>query len=125
MDWTRPALLAARWLIAALFAAGAAQKALEPSAAGALLAGFGLPEALVWPAAAFNAAGALALVTGWRVAGWALALAAYCAATSVFHLIPDDPWQMSIFVKNWAIAGGCLALAVASRRDAETSPPPS
>ena len=46
----------------------------------------------------------------------ALSLAAYCAVTSVFHFIPGDPWQMSIFVKNWAIAGGCLALAVAVRR---------
>ena len=38
----------------------------------------------------------------------ALGLAAYCGVTSVFHLIPSDPWQMSIFVKNWSIAGGCL-----------------
>lgn len=43
----------------------------------------------------------------------ALALAAYCAITSLFHFIPADPWQMTIFVKNWAIAGGCLAMAVA------------
>ncbi|HSF65174.1 MAG TPA: DoxX family protein, partial [Paracoccaceae bacterium] len=41
----------------------------------------------------------------------ALALAGYCAVTSLFHWIPGDPWQMSIFVKNWAIAGGCLILA--------------
>jgi putative oxidoreductase len=31
--------------------------------------------------------------------------------TSWFHLLPDDPWQMSIFVKNRAIAGGLLVLA--------------
>ena len=57
-------------------------------------------------------------MAGWRVAPWALALAVYAAATSVFHLRPDDPWQMTIFVKNWAIAGGCLALAVAARLEA-------
>ncbi|MBM2577377.1 DoxX protein [Jannaschia sp. Os4] len=125
MDWTRPALIAARTLIAALFAAGAVQKALDPDAAAGLLAGRGLPGGLVWVAAAYNAAAAAALLAGWRVAGWATSLAAYCAATSVFHLIPDDPWQMSIFVKNWAIAGGCLALAAASRLGAERSPPPS
>ena len=58
----------------------------------------------------------MALVANWRVPDWALALAAYCAATSAFHFIPGDGWQMSIFVKNWAIAGGCLALFVAARR---------
>jgi putative oxidoreductase len=42
--------------------------------------------------------------------------AAYCAATSLFHLQPQDGWQMSIFVKNWAIAGGLLSLAAAHRR---------
>ena len=31
--------------------------------------------------------------------------------TSVFHYLPDDPWQVTIFVKNWAIAGGLLVLA--------------
>ena len=111
---TRAAYVAARWLIAALFAAGAVQKALDPGAAGALLVGRGLPEILVWPALAFNAAAAVLLVANLRVAPLALMLAAYCGATSVFHLIPDDPWQMSIFVKNWAIAGGCLALYVAA-----------
>jgi putative oxidoreductase len=43
----------------------------------------------------------------------AFLLAGYCALTSLFHYIPSDGWQMSIFVKNWAIAGGCLALAAA------------
>ena len=118
MGWDGAALLAGRLLIAALFAAGAVQKGLDPGSAGALLVGRGLPEWLVWPAAAYNAAAAAALVAGWRLAPVAASLAAYCAATSVFHLIPDDPWQMSIFVKNWAIAGGCLCLAAAAVRGA-------
>ncbi len=115
MNWTRPALLGARWLIGALFAAGAVQKIVDPAGAGGLLTGLHLPSWLVWPAMAFNAGAAAALFLGWRVTPVALLLAAYCGATSVFHLIPSDPWQMSIFVKNWAIAGGCLALAVAAR----------
>jgi putative oxidoreductase len=41
----------------------------------------------------------------------ALLLALYCAVTSLFHYIPADPWRISIFVKNRAIAGGCLVLA--------------
>lgn len=106
-------LLLARALVGALFLGGAVQKAVSPGDAAALLAGFGLPVALIWLALAYNALAGLALVTGLAVRPVALSLALYCAVTSVFHFIPDDPWQMSIFVKNWAIAGGCLALAVA------------
>ena len=108
-------MLGARALIGALFAAGAVQKAVDPGSAGALLVGRGLPEALVWPALALNAALAGALWSGRRVAPAALLAAGYCAATSVFHLVPSDGWQMSIFVKNWTIAGGCLALWAAAR----------
>ena len=50
-------------------------------------------------------------VSIYLVALAAAALAAYCAVTSLFHFIPDDSWQMTIFVKNWAIAGGLLVLA--------------
>ena len=107
------ALLAGRVLIAMLFLGGAVQKAVSPGDVMGLLAGRGLPEWLVWPALAFNAVAGLALVLGVGVRPMGYALAAYCAVTSVFHYIPSDPWQISIFVKNWAIAGGCLCLAAA------------
>ena len=96
-----------------LFLGGAVQKAASPGDVMGLLAGRGLPEWLVWPALAFNAVAGLALVLGVGVRPMGYALAAYCAVTSVFHYIPSDPWQISIFVKNWAIAGGCLCLAAA------------
>ena len=105
------AVFIGRVLIAALFLAGAVQKALDPASASGLLSGWGLPGALVWPAAVFDGIAGLALVAGIAVTPVALALATYCALTAFFHLIPEDPWQMSIFVKNWAIAGGCLVLA--------------
>lgn len=111
--WSDPALLAARVLVAGLFLGGAVQKLVSPADAQALLALRGLPVALIWPAFLFNLVAGLLLVTGVRVRSTSLLLAAYCGGTSFFHLIPADPWQMSIFVKNWAISGGCLALAVA------------
>lgn len=107
------ALLSARFLIAVLFLGGAAQKLLSPADARALLEMQDLPSALIWPALMFNGTAGLMLILGLRVRPIALLLAAYCGVTSIFHLIPEDPWQMSIFVKNWSIAGGCLALAVA------------
>jgi putative oxidoreductase len=104
------ATLAGRILIAALFLAGAAQKTADPSTVEGLLAAHHWPMWLVWPALVFNLGAGIALVAGILVRPVALALAAYCAVTSIFHYIPADGWQMSIFVKNWAIAGGCLIL---------------
>ncbi|HEY6919043.1 MAG TPA: DoxX family membrane protein [Tabrizicola sp.] len=103
--------LVGRILIAALFAAGAVQKALAPAAAQGLLARLGLPEALVWPALGLNLVLAAGLLLPRTVRIAALVAAGYCALTSIFHLQPQDGWQMSIFVKNWAIAGGLLCLA--------------
>ena len=111
------ALLAARVLIGALLLGGAVQKALSPDDAGGLLTLVGLPYALVWPALAYDAAAGALLWIGVAVRPVAVSAAAYCALTSLFHLAlfleAGDPWQVTIFVKNWAIAGGCLALAVA------------
>lgn len=111
------ALLFARFLIGILFVGGALQKWGSPAGAGDLLSGLGLPFWLVWVALVYNLVAGLALWAGIAVRPVALSLAAYCAFTSIFHLQlyyqTDDPWQMTIFVKNWAIAGGCLALAVA------------
>ncbi|ROU04129.1 DoxX family protein [Histidinibacterium lentulum] len=109
--WRDGAALAARLLIAALFAGGAVQKIMDPASSQELLSLRGLPEVLIWPALVFSAGAAGALVAGRFVPAAALALAGYSALTSVFHLQPDDPWQMTIFVKNWSIAGGCLALS--------------
>jgi len=107
--------LTGRILIAALFVSGAVQKALAPAAAQGLLAGLGLPVWLVWPALALNAGLAVGLLWPPAVRWAALVAAGYCAVTSVFHFLPQDGWQMSIFVKNWAIAGGLLVLAAARK----------
>ncbi len=105
------ATLVGRLLIAALFVGGTLQKGADASVVQALLASRGWPEWLVFPAMGFNAIAALSLIGGIAMRPVAFALAVYCGVTSLFHYIPSDPWQMSIFVKNWAIAGGCLVLA--------------
>ena len=105
------AVFVGRLLIAALFVAGAVQKGTSPGMVEGLLAAHGWPAWLVWPALGFNALAAVALIAGLWVRPVALALAVYCGVTSLFHFIPGDGWQMSIFIKNWAIAGGCLVLA--------------
>ncbi len=104
--------LAGRFLIALLFLGGAAQKLGDPTAVSTMIASIGLPTWLVWPVAAFNLIAALGLIFGPHVRAWALILAAYCLLTSYFHYqLRADPWQITIMVKNWSIAGGLLILA--------------
>jgi putative oxidoreductase len=62
--------------------------------------------------ALFDFAAAMGIVIGPGVRVWALVLAAYCIFTSWFHWrLHADPWQVTIMVKNWAIAGGLCILA--------------
>lgn len=112
----RAELIVGRLLLSALFFAGSIQKILDPTPAMMLLEGVGLSGVLVWPAAAFNLVAGILLATGRYVVPVARILAVYCVVTSVFHFIPSDGWQMSIFIKNWAIAGGLLALSAAQSR---------
>lgn len=104
--------LTGRVLIALLFLGGAVQKVTDPATVQGMMQGIGLPGWLVWPVAAFNLAAGLCLVLGPHVRAWALALAAYCIFTSYFHWqLRADPWQVTIMVKNIAIAGGLMVLA--------------
>ena len=104
--------LIGRCLIALLFLGGAVQKVTDPAPVVAMLTGIGLPGGLVWPVAAFDLVAALGLILGPGVAVWALVLALYCLFTSYFHWqLRADPWQITIMVKNWSIAGGLCILA--------------
>lgn len=104
--------LLGRILLAVLFFAGAIQKLVDPAPVQMMITSIGLPAALVWLIAPFNLVAAICLVTGPKIGRWALILAAYCIFTSWFHWqLRADPWQVSIMIKNWAIAGGLLILA--------------
>lgn len=107
-------LLAGRLCIALLFLGGFAQKVSDPAPVAAMLASVGLPAGMIWPVAAFNLLGGVAIAAGWRLRGVALAFAVYCLGTTVFHFqLRADPWQVTIIVKNISTAGGLMALAVA------------
>lgn len=104
--------LTGRFLIAFLFFAGALQKVLDPAPVQKMIASIGLPVALILPVAVFDLVAAVCLMIGPGVRNWALVMAGYCIFTSYFHWqLRADPWQVTIMVKNWSIAGGLLILA--------------
>jgi len=104
--------LTGRILIALLFLGGGLQKITSPLTVQAILVSVGLPEALVWPIVVFDLVAGLALIFGPWVAIWAGAMAIYCLGTRYFHWqLRADPWQVTIMVKNWSIAGGLFILA--------------
>lgn len=103
--------LTGRLLLASLLLAGTVQKITSPDGAQALLALANLPPWLIWPASAYTAIAGIGIALGLFTKPLALTAAAYCIATSTFHILMDDPWQMTIAFKNWTIAGGYLMLA--------------
>ncbi|TQS70826.1 DoxX family protein [Rhodobacteraceae bacterium] len=104
--------LAGRFLIAVLFFAGALQKVMDPAPVMEMLALLHVPPVTIWPVAIFDLLAAIFILTGPGVRIWALVMAAYCLFTSWFHWnLRADPWQVTIMVKNWSIAGGLLVLA--------------
>lgn len=69
----------------------------------------GLPGILAWPAALFEVALGLALITGFQTRLAALAGAGFCVMTAVFfHTDFADQTQMVMFLKNFSIAGAFL-----------------
>lgn len=108
------ALLATRLLLAALFLmAGLGKLADVPGFAGYMASG-GIPAVLAWPVVLFEILGGLALVLGLLTRPVALALGAFSLVSGVlYHFAPADQLQMTMFLKNLAIAGGFVGLAVA------------
>jgi putative oxidoreductase len=107
------ALLAGRMAIAAVFIYDATLLVRFPEANMAFMERFGVPGALLWPTAAFQFFGGLALVLGLatRLAG--LAFAGFCAMTAlVFHNQVGEISEAIQFGKDFGLAGGFLMLAV-------------
>lgn len=105
--------LVARVLLAVLFImAGIGKLGNVEGFAGFMESG-GVPGILAWPVILFEILGGLALLAGFQTKLAALALGAFCLASGVlYHFVPADQMQMTMFMKNIALAGGYLALAL-------------
>jgi putative oxidoreductase len=73
----------------------------------------GVPGALLPLVILLEIVGGLAIIAGWKTKWAALALAVFSVvAAAIFHHNFADQMQMILFMKNIAIAGGFLLLAV-------------
>jgi putative oxidoreductase len=110
------ALLAARILIAVLFLVASYNKFKGLGGTTAYFTKLGVPApSIAGPVVAFFelAAGILILV-GFKTRFVALAIALFCIVSALLaHTNFGDGNQLNHFLKNLAIAGGCLALFVA------------
>jgi putative oxidoreductase len=106
-------LLVARILLGLLFLMAGWGKLADVQGFAGYMASGGVPAILAWPVVLFEILGGLALILGLLTRPVALALGLFSVAAAVLYHPPADPAQITSFLKNMALAGGYLALAIA------------
>ena len=105
--------LLGRVMMALIFILAGLGKIQDPAGTAGYMQSAGLPGILLWPTIALEVLGGLALAVGYKTRYVAFALAIFSvAAAVVFHRNFADEMQMIMFLKNIAIAGGLMLLAV-------------
>ncbi|SOE18364.1 putative oxidoreductase [Hoeflea halophila] len=109
-------LLIGRVLLSIIFIMAGVSKLGAVAGTAGYMASMGvpLPSISVWLVIALEILGGVAILLGvfTRYAAWALA--AFCVASGYLgHFQPEDQMQMTSFMKNLAMAGGFMALAIA------------
>lgn len=106
-------LLTARVLLGAVFVVAGLGKLGDVQGFAGYMASGGVPAVLAWPVILLEIVGGLLVIVGWQTRLAALALAAFSRASGLlYHLVPADQMQMTMFFKNLAMAGGYLLLFV-------------
>ena len=105
--------LLGRVMMALIFILAGLGKINDPAGTMGYMQSAGLPGILLWPTIALEVLGGLALAAGYKTRYVAFALAIFSiVAAAMFHRNFADQMQMIMFLKNIAIAGGLLLLAV-------------
>ena len=105
--------LIGRIMMALIFILAGLGKIQDPAGTAGYMQSVGLPGILLWPTIALELLGGLALAVGFKTSYIAFALAIFSVvAAAVFHHNFGDQMQMIMFLKNIAMAGGLLLLAV-------------
>ncbi len=108
-------ILLGRILLSIMFIISGWGKLMAPAGTAGYFASVGLPlpQVTVWVVIAIELLGGLAILLGFKTRYVAYLLAAFTfAAAFIGHYNPADQMQMIMFMKNLAITGGFLLLAV-------------
>ncbi|NBT30991.1 MAG: DoxX family protein [Rhodobacteraceae bacterium] len=104
--------LAARVLLALLFIVAGLGKLRDVAGFTGYMVSGGIPAIFAWPTILLEVLGGLAILIGFQTRITALALAGFTLlAAALYHFVPADQMQMTMFLKNLAITGGLLLLA--------------
>lgn len=105
--------LLGRIMLALIFILAGLGKIQDPAGTMGYMQSAGVPGILLWPTIALELLGGLAIAVGFQVRYTAFAFAGFSVLTAaLFHNNFADQMQMILFLKNIAIAGGFLLLAV-------------
>jgi putative oxidoreductase len=110
MDKLTPyAPLVGRVLIGVLFLVAGLGKLGDVAGFAGYLTSGGLPAFLAWPSVIFEIVLGALLIVGYQTRIMAFLGAGFCVlAALLYHFQPADQMQMTMFLKNLAIAGGLL-----------------
>ena len=105
-----------RVMLALIFIMAGVGKIMDPAGTVGYMNSMGVPGILLWPTIALEILGGIAIAIGYKTRLAAFALAGFALLAAVlFHTNFADKMQMILFLKNIAIAGGLLLLAVSGR----------
>ena len=106
-------LLIARILLSVMFIMSGLQKLTDIAGTAGYISSVGLPAATLgaWVAGIGETLAGIAVLIGFQTRIGAAFLALFCVVTAVFfHADFGNQMQMIMFMKNFTIAGGLLAL---------------
>ena len=105
--------LISRIFISSIFLLSGYNKIFNYGDTVAWMEGFSIPGFLLWPTIVLEILLPILIIIGYQTQISAILLTMFCIATAViFHLDFADQMQTIAFLKNFALAGGFLFIAV-------------
>jgi putative oxidoreductase len=106
-------ILVARIFLAVIFIVAGLGKLGDVQGFTGYMVSGGVPAFMAWPVILLEILAGFALLVGFQTRLAALALAGFSLASGVlYHFVPADQMQMTMFFKNLGLAGGYIALAL-------------
>jgi putative oxidoreductase len=105
--------LLGRVMLSLIFILAGVGKLMDLTGTTGYMEAMGVSSALLWPTIILEIVAGIALAIGYKTPFAAIALAVFSIVAAVlFHHDFGDKIQMILFIKNIAMAGGLLLLAV-------------